>query len=142
VKFLWALTIAAALSLAPTFGFARSGAEPTATPTALPAVAATPNAAVLARAKDWLHRLQIGDIDKAQLTDAMIAGLTPQVAASIAAQTGPLGDPKTMTLAATKTVSGNTFYVYKVVFKSATWDFIFATDDKSGKVSGLQITPQ
>ena len=109
---------------------------------ASPKPAATPNVAVLAQAKAWFLSLQEGKVlDAAALTDAMRAGLTPQVLAASSQALAPLGAPTGFTQVSTGTASGSTYYVYAVRFKTGeTWNFIYALD-ATGKVSGLRVAP-
>jgi hypothetical protein len=61
-------------------------------PSSAPSAAATDaDAAVAARAKDWLHQIQTGKIDRSQLTDKMNAALTDSMLAQVSAQLAPLG---------------------------------------------------
>lgn len=111
-----------------------------ASPTPAVSPAATASATPATRAKEWLHRLQTGSIDRAQLTDAMSALLTDATVASVAAQVGPLGDPLSMKLTESKTASGNTAYIYKVEFANdSTLYFVFVLD-ADGKISGLRFS--
>ena len=93
------------------------------------------------RATEWLHRLQTGTIDRAQLTPAVDKGLTASVVEQLADKLGPLGDPVAVKLTETKPpVAGNTSYIFKVDFKNdATVYFIFVLD-ATGKISGLRFS--
>ena len=93
-------------------------------------------AAVAARAKEWLHRLQAGDIDRSQLTDKMSAALTADTIKQISGQLAPLGDPQSFTPLVQQSVGDMTAYVYRVAFKATTLNFEFVLD-KDGKVAGL-----
>jgi hypothetical protein len=121
-----------------------------ATGTPSPAPSATASAAAPAqspyadpatRAREWLHRMQTGDIDRSQLTDEMNTDLTPGVIKQISDQFGPLGDPQSFTLLGEESVAGDeTAYVYRVVFKTKTVNEVFVLD-KAGKVAGIQFPP-
>lgn len=129
------LSLALALSLAPLGATA-------ATATAAPAAKATPNvpAATIARAKDWLHRLQTADIDRAQLTPKMQAALAPAAAKAFAEKIGPFGTIETFEPTEAHSVDGNTAYVFQVGFQNGTEAyFVFETSDVSGKISGLNL---
>jgi hypothetical protein len=105
------------------------------------AQSASPSAApdVAARAKEWLHRIQTGDIDRSQLTDQMNAALTPDVIKNLSSQLGPLGEPQSFTFVGQQSVPGDiTAYVYSVTFKSTTLTEVFALD-KDGKVAGIRF---
>jgi hypothetical protein len=85
--------------------------------------------------------LQIGDIDRSQLTATMNADLTPDVIKQISQKFGPLGDPQSFEPLGQQTVAGDeTAYVYRVVFKTETVNEIFVLD-KEGKVAGIQFPP-
>ncbi len=109
---------------------------------ASPAPVASPSATVAESAKAWFLSLQAGKIlDSSALTDAMRAGLTPELVSKTATILQPLGAPKAFTQISTGTQSGSTYYVYKVGFKSGdAVDFIYAVDG-TGKISGLRVTP-
>lgn len=133
------LSLALALSLAP-LGVGAAGAAPAAT--AAPSAHPTPAvpAATIARAKDWLHRLQFADIDRAQLTPKMQAALAPARAKAFAEKIGPFGTIETFSPSEEHHVDGNTAYVFNVGFQNGTSAyFVFETNDTSGKISGLNL---
>ncbi|MBV8343499.1 MAG: hypothetical protein JO190_00715 [Candidatus Eremiobacteraeota bacterium] len=99
------------------------------------------DAAVTARAKDWLHQIQTGKVDRSQLTDKMNAALTDTTLASVSAQLSPLGDPTSFTLSGKTTEDVYTVYVFKVVWPSVTLAETFAVD-RSGKIAGLYLGKQ
>jgi hypothetical protein len=114
-------------------------APPSPAPTAAATTAA--DAAVTARAKDWLHQIQTGKIDRSQLTDQMNAALTDDKLKSVSAQLAPLGDPASFTLSQSITRGTVTIYVFTVQFASGTLSETFALD-QNGKVAGLYLKPQ
>lgn len=121
------------------------GVAAQASPTLPPSPVASPANAdagteVAARAKEWLHRLQTGDIDRSQLDAAMNSAMTPAVIKQIAADYGPLGDPQSFTFIGSQPVGdkGVVAYVYRVALKSATLNEIFAVD-KDGKIGGIRF---
>lgn len=133
------LSFALALSLVP-LGAGTAVAAPAAT--TAPSAHPTPNvpAATLARAKDWLHRLQTADIDRAQLTPKMQAALAPAAAKNFAEKIGPFGTIETFAPSEEHHVAGNTAYVFDVGFQNGTNAyFVFETNDTSGKISGLNL---
>jgi ABC-type transporter MlaC component len=75
---------------------------------ASPAAAATSDAAVTARAKDWFHQIQTGKVDRSQLDDKMNAALTDSVLSSVSAKIAPLGDPSAFTLRRARTALAST----------------------------------
>jgi hypothetical protein len=106
-----------------------------------PSPSPSPDAAVAARAREWLHRLQTADIDRTQLTATMNQLLTDQLAKTLAAQFGPLGDPVSFDLLQSGTEAGSQYYVYHAAFKDGTaLNFVYAVDAR-GKVSGLRFIP-
>jgi|HubBroStandDraft_4_1064222.scaffolds.fasta_scaffold841883_1 hypothetical protein len=111
-----------------------------ATPTPAVSPAPPPSAALTARAKDWLHRLETADIDRSQLTDEMNTKLTPDLAKQVSGQVSSLGDPTDFAFVDVRTLQGNEVYRYRVTFKSGALFWIFATD-ANGKVSGMQFVP-
>ncbi len=114
-------------------------AAPSATPSAAATTAA--DAAVAVRAKDWLHMIQAGKIDRSQLDAKMNAALTDSLLAQVSAQIAPLGDPTSFTLDNKSTANSYTVYVYKVVFPAITLFESFALDP-DGKIAGLLLKPQ
>jgi hypothetical protein len=93
------------------------------------------------RAREWLHRMQTGDIDRSQLTATMNADLTPDVIKQISEKFGGLGDPLSFTPLGQQSVADDeTAYVYRVVFKTTTLNEVFVLD-KDGKVAGIQFPP-
>jgi hypothetical protein len=105
----------------------------------VPAAAAAADPAITARAKEWLHRLQTGDIDRTQLDAKMDSLLTPAMAKQISSTFGPWGDPVAFTYVGKQTILGdNTAYVFHVAFKANACNEIFVLD-KDGKISGLRL---
>ncbi len=106
-----------------------------------PAPVATVDPAITARAKEWLHRLQTGDIDRTQLDAKMNTLLTPAMLKQFSAAFGPWGDPVTFSYVGQQTVLGdNTAYVFHVVFKANACSEIFVLD-KGAKISGFRLAP-
>ncbi|HUZ50579.1 MAG TPA: hypothetical protein VMW12_12710 [Candidatus Dormibacteraeota bacterium] len=111
-------------------------------PSASAAPAASPDAAVLARAQSWLGMMQSGKIDRTQLTPEMNAAMTDASVTSLAGEIAPFGAPTSFTQS--RIVHGPTYtaYVYAVTFKNGTKALmIFSLDDATGKVGGLRLTP-
>ena len=131
--FIYALTILCLSSSGA--AFAGTPAPPTASTTLAP-----PSATTTARAKDWLHRLQTANIDRAQLDPDMNAALTDDLASQFAARYGPLGDPTEFTFVDTKAASDYTAYTYKVTLKKTTLSWVFA-QNAAGKIGGLRLSP-
>lgn len=103
-----------------------------------PAAGEDPN--VTARAKEWLQRMQTGDVDRSQLDAQANSLLTADVVAQAKREFSPVGTPTSFQYAGKKQAQGYTTYEYRVVFKDsvAKWLFVFGPD---GKISGLRLTP-
>jgi hypothetical protein len=116
---------------------------PTAMPTMSPAPAPPPpsGSAVLPRAKEWMLRVQTGEIDRSQLSSATNAALTASMARKLETDYGRLGRPVGFTFVNEQNLgNGNTAYNYRVRFKHATLMEKFVLDS-AGKISGLSFTP-
>lgn len=124
-------------------GIASRASEVAASPaaSASPAPAPSVDPAVTARAKEWLHRVQTGDIDRSQLTSAMSAALTPDIVKQVSEQLSPLGDPQTFSVVSQQSLGeGIAGYVYRITFKSSSIDELIALD-KNGKIAALRFRP-
>ncbi len=109
-----------------------------------PATASVPtppsDAAVTGWARDWLRRLQTGNIDRSQLSDAMNAALTPDLAKQLVNQLGPLGDPTSFNLSSKQSIGGLIQYIFRIHFDNGIWNEIFVLDGDN-KVAGLRLMP-
>lgn len=115
---------------------------PAASPTVMPPVTPSPaDVAVTTRAKDWLHQIQAGKVDRSQLDAKMNAALTDSTLAQVSSQLQPLGDPTAFTLVQRTTRENFAVYVFKVEFTSVTLYETFALDP-DGKIAGLFIGKQ
>jgi hypothetical protein len=112
-----------------------------AAPVASPAAATAADAAVATRAKDWLHQIQTGKVDRSQLDAKMNAALTDSTLSQVSAQIAPLGNPTAFTLTQKMVQGTNTIYLYKVTFASTTLNEIFVLDP-DGKIAGLLLKPE
>ncbi len=133
----------ASMLFAPGLAIADPSPTPAATSaaTAAPAPAATVAPEITARAKEWLHRLQTGDVDRSQLDSKMNAALTPDIIKQVSEQIAPLGDPVSFVISGQQsTPSGVTVYVYHVTFKSSAINEAFALDS-DGKIAGIRFVP-
>lgn len=99
------------------------------------------DAAVTARAKDWLHQIQADKIDRTQLTDKLNAAITDSTLANVSSQLAPLGDPTSFTLSSKTNKGAYAVYVFKLQWPSVTLSETF-TVDPSGKIAGLYIGRQ
>jgi ABC-type sugar transport system substrate-binding protein len=154
------LAIAAACAAMPTAAFARTApsaapqssptsaasASPLPSPATSPSVTGSPAAssvdpAITARAKEWARRIAKDDLDRSQLDAQMNAALTDAVAKQVAAKIAPLGDPTSFTFVSKRTGDLGTLYVYRVTFKTATLDWLFALNP-AGKINGMLFRPE
>jgi hypothetical protein len=99
------------------------------------------DAAVTTRAKDWLHQIQTGKIDRTQLSDKLNAVITDSMLANVSGQLAPLGDPTSFTLTSKAAKDNITVYVFKVQWPTVTLSETFSVD-QSGKIAGLYIGKQ
>ncbi len=99
-----------------------------------------PNPEITARAKEWLHRVQTGDLDRSQFDANMNAALTPELVQQAASKMAPLGEPLAFTFLRIVTSGELTVYIYTVTFKSRALEEQFALD-KDGKIAGIQFVP-
>ncbi|HEY9085659.1 MAG TPA: hypothetical protein VIN40_06955 [Candidatus Tyrphobacter sp.] len=108
---------------------------------ASPAPSPPSDDALMARAKEWLGRIQTGNVDRTQFDARLNAELTPGVLRQMAGLVGRLGQPSAFSLAGIEDVDGGfTAYVYTVTFRSGVWNEIFQLDS-DGKISGLNFSP-
>lgn len=94
----------------------------------------------MARAKEWLHRIQTGTIDRTQLDDQMNTLLSDSLVTQVAAQIGPLGEPSTLTFVDQRRIGTATAYRFLATFKAAKLYELLALND-AGKISGLRFLP-
>jgi hypothetical protein len=122
-------------------GAGAARADATASPAPAAAATPTPDPAVVERAKSWFHMLQVGKIDRSQLSPAAGTVTDAQIA-QVAAKIGPLGDPVTFEQEQTKVSQGSNVYVYLVTFgNSAKLEYVFGVDATTGKVTGVGVIP-
>lgn len=119
---------------------------PSATASAVPGEASpTPAASVDERASDrareWLGRLQRGNIDRSQLTPDLSAALQNATVSGYAVQTGKLGSPTKFTLLGKHAVEGTTTWVFRVTWPQGSMDYTFGVEDATGKISALYLRP-
>jgi hypothetical protein len=132
------LRFSAALVALLAFGGAAAFAQTTA---AAPSVAATPNGPAMARALDWYHRLQTGDIDRSQLSPKMDETLAPATVSAVQAKLAALGDPVSFVQKQVIDRAGATMYVYDLTYKGGSHLLFMFTSLASGKIVGLQFAP-
>jgi CubicO group peptidase (beta-lactamase class C family) len=96
------------------------------------------NPAITALARQWMHRMQAGDIDKSQLSAAFAKQLTPQMVNGMKDGLAAYGNPTSFVYRGKRNVNGATAYRYSVGFKSARLELTIAIDSK-GKISALGL---
>lgn len=132
---------AARTQTAPPHAAASSAPAASSVPAAVPAARATfppENPAVTARAREWLHRLQTGQIDRTQLTPKLSAFLSDTVVQNAVTHLKPLGEPASFRYLGSRSNGTYTLYAYRATFKTAVYTEIF-TLDNAGKIAGLGL---
>jgi hypothetical protein len=105
-----------------------------ATPTAIPSV----DPRILARAKEWFHRFQTGEIDRSQLNAQVNKELTSEMVAQEAATLKALGQPSSFVFIRTYPIRGLIGYDFLLQFKSARIIEMIAFDAE-GKIAGIDF---
>jgi hypothetical protein len=128
-------------ALAAGSGSPTPAAAPSSAVSASPAPGPTVDPAITAKAKEWLHRFQTGDLDRSQLSSQMNTALTTDVVKQLKDELSPLGDAQSFKITSQQSLGeGITAYVYRVAFQSSSIDEIIAFDS-NGKISGFRLTP-
>lgn len=96
--------------------------------------------AITARAREWLRRVQTGDIDRTQLGPQFAAALTPQLVERVKGNLLPLGEPASFVFRGKRSVGTATAYDYRVVFATETLVEHIVIDE-AGKITGLLFGP-
>jgi CubicO group peptidase (beta-lactamase class C family) len=110
-------------------------------PEALPTAAPAEDPAITARVREWLRRLQTGDIDRSQLGPAMSALLTPDKVRAIQLQVGALGQPLQLIYAGSTPIAADQkVYRYNATFAAGRFR-IAMTLAATGAISGYFISP-
>ncbi len=117
------------------------GGSPALAQSAAASVSATPNGPVMARALDWYHRLQTGQIDRAQLGPKLSETLTPAMVAAVGAKLAAYGDPVSFVQKQAIDRAGATMYVYDLTYKSSPPLLFMFTFLANGTIVGLQFAP-
>lgn len=109
---------------------------------ASPAATATPlgDPKITALAKGEFTALQHGKIDRSHYTEKAAPAFTDAIVAQTAAYLGPLGDLKTITLAATQQIQGDTVYLYTLVCANGSVKMTLALD-KDDLIDGIYFRP-
>lgn len=94
--------------------------------------------AITALARQWLHRMQTGDIDKSQLSTTFAKQLSPRVITGMKTSLASFGAPTSFVYRGKSKTNGATAYQYSVGFKSTRVDLTLAVDSH-GKISAFGI---
>ena len=108
-----------------------------ASPTPRPTATATPSPQ--ARARTAYDSIAQGTFDRSQLTPALDAELTASRLAGYARVLGPLGAPRSFTLAGTHVLLGTTTYDFIVRYGEGAVVFTYAIDAATQRVSKLYV---
>ncbi len=94
--------------------------------------------AITALARQWVHRLQTGDIDRSQLSAAFAKQMSPRMVDDMKTSLAPLGGATSFVYRGKTKVNGATAYHYSVGFKGARLDLTLAIDSQ-GKIAALDM---
>lgn len=140
-RFLTALVLALSSTVAVAFADSASPSPASGT-SAAPVPTATPNAAVMERAKTWFNALRSDTIDRSQLTSQMNSLMTADTVKQVGTLLAPLGKPAGFEQVQTGSKDGSSYYVYQVTFASGDkWLYVFAFEPSTNKISGLRVLP-
>ncbi len=124
-----------------TLSASAQGMPPPGGPYAPPAAnaSATPNPAMLARAKSYFAQLQSGKIDRSQLAGGPYSNLTDATIANAQQMVGGLGKPVSFQQQQVGAQGDITYGIYVVTFQNGEKvDFLFAVDG-NGKVTSMGL---
>jgi hypothetical protein len=124
------------LTIAPAAAQTAATASPSAT-----TASASPDPAILARAKTFYHALASGVVDRTQLNAQANAKLTDQTVKDVAAKLSPFGDPVTFDYVKSARQGESTLYAYLLGFRNGQKLQFVIGFDSQGKVSALAIQP-
>ena len=96
------------------------------------------NPAITTRVREWIGRLESGNIDRSQLSAHMNEVLTPQMVGGIKEQFATLGAPQRLTFVGKTTSAKGTIYTYRAVFAATTFSVRLGIDP-AGKIAGFNI---
>jgi len=112
--------------------------EPSAATAIKPAAGEDP--AITTRVRDWVNRLETGNIDRSQLGAEMNKVLTPAFLAQVKQQIAVLGAPQQLVYLGKTNGKKGTVYSYRAVFAVATFTLHFEVDT-TGKIGGIWLSP-
>jgi hypothetical protein len=113
----------------------------TAVPTSVATAVVVPvkeDPAVTKRAREWFHRMQIGSVERSELSAQMSAALTDALVTKTAAQLAPLGEPTSFKYVKAYLVGDQLAYVYQVSVPSGSFYWWFGLDTK-GQITGFYV---
>ena len=93
---------------------------------------------VVAKAREWFHRFQIGAIDRSQLNLQVNEELTPKLIRQEATTLKPLGRPLAFVFVRSEPIGGAIGYDFAIAFKAARVAESIAFDN-SGKIAGIDF---
>lgn len=111
-------------------------AAPVAQPSDGPVTLPIADSQITAKAKEWFHRFQTGEIDRSQLDAQVNAQLTDDMVRQETKTLTPLGDPTSFVFVRTYPVSGALEYDFLLQFKAARIIELISFDT-GGKIAGL-----
>ena len=89
------------------------------------------SASITTRAREWLRRVQLGNIDRSQLDPNLSAIMPDETVRGGAQLTAALGDPNTLVPVKTITTADGTSYFYRANFRSGPMTWVIAIDNVS-----------
>lgn len=93
-----------------------------------------------ARVREWLHRFETGDIDRAQLTPSMSSALTDELVARTKVQFASLGEPTSLVYRSKAERDGATTYAYSATFPTGSFSITISVV-AGGKIAGYLVGP-
>jgi len=93
---------------------------------------------IVAKAKEWFHRFQTGQIDRSQLDATANAELTSTIIEQEAARLKQFGEPSSFQFIRTYTISGAIGYDFLLQFSAARIVEMIAFD-ADGKIAGIDF---
>lgn len=106
--------------------------------TAASVAAAGESPRITALAREWMHRIQTGAIDRSQLTAETNKMFTPEFVAAIQGQFAPLGSPESFVYRGKQKSARGTRYDYRMRFKDRVL-MLYLGLDARGKIMGILI---
>ena len=94
---------------------------------------------ISARAEEWLHRFEVGDIDRSQLDPQFNKGLTSDQLAQLKSTWEVLGTPTSFVYHGKKFHAGQTAYMYFATFKRAPRSKVIIVLDAHDKIAGWLV---